>query len=950
MTFIARALFICCTLLMLYQPIPAANNSEAYTVQLTQLDPSSFPQFRIYVALNSATGAPLPNLTPTNFRLFEDEQEYPVLEAIPATDLAQDEFSRLAVALVLDNSFSMSLVVKQVEKAAISFIENLRKQDLAAIVMFDNHQSRLKARIRENFTAVKYSLKNKTQLKQLTDNTYIYDALFLACTAVDKIETLGRKAIVVLSDGNDNGSSTKLNQVITQARKSNIPIFPINFEKQADEQVLRRLAEETGGKYYFSPKTGDLAELYVNILKELQGQYRLSYQPDQRSWEKTSRKIRVEFQFDGHFASADRIFDTDLAYLGYLNLLYKEKVFTVKDQDYLDFLAQYPQNEWADDVQFKLGVFYEEHGEFQKAREIYQQLAQFPESEWQDDVLFHQGRMSAAQGNYQQAISEFQSLVTRFPKEKSTPAALLGLARAYRGQGDFLNAQKYYLRLKNEFPGSDLADEALLELSYLLRTEARLDQAKEYLNELVQKYPESNCAVHAYYELADIMQKEGKFSEAQNYCDLGLKATDDTTLIAKIYCKKGEIYQDNQNPDAARQAYNQVLANYGQNGFDDDARYGLARTCRQLKDFSGMREHYAALEQMHQQGENLSFELNEIDQQSGTIPPEDGGMITTLSGARFEVQPGNISFPLDVSIKAVPTPETDQNLAIAGKIYDFKANKERFLSPIRIALPYQEKWLAETHKDPRGFKLYSFQDGKWEVIPNSQVEPNEKLIFADVTHLSLKTIMYQPPLVLRFHDILFAFGQANLTTAALTQLDTVIQLLKRSSQLKLEIAGHTDNVGQDESNLLLSQKRAESIKNYLVKRGIAAKRIISKGYGEKYPITDNDTENSRQLNRRTEFVVISKGESDIVTDSPRHYLAPKFTIQLGQYALLNQALEEQNFYQQRGIKVDIIEHRQGQKISYSICEGRYEKTEEARNRAEQLKSQYKNLKYEIIER
>ncbi|MCI0515592.1 tetratricopeptide repeat protein [candidate division KSB1 bacterium] len=937
-------------LLIFITPVHPFNNPQIYDVQITQLDPSSFPQFQVYIAVSRTTGESVPNLTQANFRLFEDEQEYPVIEAIPALELTQDEFSRLAVALVIDNSTSMSSVVKLVEKAANSFIENLRKQDLAAIIVFDKDKPKLKARMRENFTSVKHSLKKKTPLNDLTPQTFIYDALFLACNAVDQIETLGRKAIVVLSDGDDNASSMNLNQVIARAKKGNIPIFPINFNKQADESVLRRIALETGGKYYYSPRAADLAELYVNILNELQGQYRLSYRTDQRNWSESTRTIRVEINIDAQLTDAQRTFEIDLAQLGYLNLIYKEKIFTVNDQDYLNYMSQFPQTEWSDDVQFKLGVFYEEHGEFQKARQIYQQLSQLPESEWQDDVIFRQGKMYAAQGNYEAAIKEYQTLVTRFPTERTTPAAHLGLARAFREQGDVVNAKNNYLKLKNEFAGSEFADEAILELYYLSTTEGNPDQAKAYLNELIQKYSESNCAVHAYYELATITQKEGNFATAQSYCEQGLKATNDQTLAAKIFCKKGELYLEAQDLVAAEQAYHQVLSNYPQNGYDDDARYGLAKTCRTRQDFSGMRQHYAALEQMHHQGEKLSFDLNEVDQQAGTIPPGDGGIITTLSGARFEIQPGNISFPLNVAVKAVSTPETAQNLAIAGKVYDFKADKTKFFSPIRIALPYQEQWFTETNKDPRGFKLYTEHDGQWEVIPNSQIDTTKQLIFADVTSLSLKTIMYQPPLVLRFTDILFDFGQASLTSTALTQLDTVVHLLQQSSPLKLEIAGHTDDIGNEESNLLLSQKRAESIKKYLVNRGIALNRIISKGYGEKYPVTENDTEKGRQHNRRTEFIVISKGESDIIADSPRRYRTPKFTIRLGQHTFLNQALEEQNFYQQRGIKVEIVEQSLNQKTIYTICEGIYENSAAALKRAEVLKSQYKNLKYEIIAR
>jgi len=74
----------------------------------------------------------------------------------------------------------------------------------------------------------------------------------------------------------------------------------------------------------------------------------------------------------------------------------------------------------------------------------------------------------------------------------------------------------------------------------------------------------------------------------------------------------------------------------------------------------------------------------------------------------------------------------------------------------------------------------------------------------------------------------------------------------------VEISGHTDNVGNDQSNIALSQARADVVANALVTKGIAKTRLISKGYGKNLPIAANDTEEGRQLNRRTEFKIISK--------------------------------------------------------------------------------------------
>jgi len=79
----------------------------------------------------------------------------------------------------------------------------------------------------------------------------------------------------------------------------------------------------------------------------------------------------------------------------------------------------------------------------------------------------------------------------------------------------------------------------------------------------------------------------------------------------------------------------------------------------------------------------------------------------------------------------------------------------------------------------------------------------------------------------------------------------------QNPDLKVEVQGHTDNIGSESSNQKLSEKRAEVVKNYLVARGVKADRIKVVGYGEKNPIADNKTADGRAMNRRIEFKVIN---------------------------------------------------------------------------------------------
>ena len=101
----------------------------------------------------------------------------------------------------------------------------------------------------------------------------------------------------------------------------------------------------------------------------------------------------------------------------------------------------------------------------------------------------------------------------------------------------------------------------------------------------------------------------------------------------------------------------------------------------------------------------------------------------------------------------------------------------------------------------------------------------------------------------------FDFDKAFVKTIYYPELKKVAEILKNNPNLKIEVAGYTDNIGSNEYNLKLSQKRAEAVKNVLINKfGIDPNRIIAKGYGKSYPLVPNTTDTNRALNRRVEIV------------------------------------------------------------------------------------------------
>jgi outer membrane protein OmpA-like peptidoglycan-associated protein len=106
--------------------------------------------------------------------------------------------------------------------------------------------------------------------------------------------------------------------------------------------------------------------------------------------------------------------------------------------------------------------------------------------------------------------------------------------------------------------------------------------------------------------------------------------------------------------------------------------------------------------------------------------------------------------------------------------------------------------------------------------------------------------------VIRLRGVNFAFDRAELTPASRPILDQAAQRLIQCGNEQLQVEGHTDSVGSDAYNQDLSERRARTVRDYLVSRGVNARRISAVGFGESKPVAPNDTPENRALNRRVE--------------------------------------------------------------------------------------------------
>jgi OOP family OmpA-OmpF porin len=109
--------------------------------------------------------------------------------------------------------------------------------------------------------------------------------------------------------------------------------------------------------------------------------------------------------------------------------------------------------------------------------------------------------------------------------------------------------------------------------------------------------------------------------------------------------------------------------------------------------------------------------------------------------------------------------------------------------------------------------------------------------------------------LLILENVNFDFNNAELSSGSEAILDQAVQVLKQNSGVSVDIEGHTDSRGADSYNQQLSEKRATSVKDYLVSKGVDASRLMSTGKGESSPVASNDTKEGRRKNRRVEFVV-----------------------------------------------------------------------------------------------
>jgi len=210
-----------------------------------------------------------------------------------------------------------------------------------------------------------------------------------------------------------------------------------------------------------------------------------------------------------------------------------------------------------------------------------------------------------------------------------------------------------------------------------------------------------------------------------------------------------------------------------------------------------------------------------------------------------------------------PSMRPDYVATISGKLVD-KKNQ-----PVAAEIRWEDletgKSIGQSKSDPADGsffivlplgKIYGYyvdKDQHFPISNNIDLRKNDKPVQI-VENIDIVTFkqMVEDSIAVPVNNLFFKFAESTLLSYSIPELKRIAKIIN-DNNLKVEIGGHTDNIGDDAQNQILSEKRAESVKEFLIAEGCIANNLITKGYGKTKPVTSNDSETGRAKNRRVEL-------------------------------------------------------------------------------------------------
>jgi outer membrane protein OmpA-like peptidoglycan-associated protein/Tol biopolymer transport system component len=256
---------------------------------------------------------------------------------------------------------------------------------------------------------------------------------------------------------------------------------------------------------------------------------------------------------------------------------------------------------------------------------------------------------------------------------------------------------------------------------------------------------------------------------------------------------------------------------------------------------------------------NLGYPINTVENEGSMVIAADGKTAYYASD-RSDTRGG-----LDIYTFTLPKyAQPRRTFYVAGKVYD-SLTKAPISSVVELAEISTGKLIQKIQSNEKGDFLVTLPTGR-----NYSFTVNRKgfLFYSDNFYLATpendttyqKNIPLQPLVKnaqIVLNNIFYETNKFTLKQESQAELNKVVQLLNENPTLKIEISGHTDNVGNSKQNQLLSNNRAMEVAKYIATKGVTKSRVVAKGLGSTRPIADNKSEAGRAKNRRTELKVIS---------------------------------------------------------------------------------------------
>ena len=275
------------------------SSQQAPTPELHPVDPYkisvSVSSVALHATVTNHNGSPVSGLGKGNFLVYEDD----VLQ--PIEYFSHDDIP-VTVGLVLDNSGSMHPNRDEVIAAGMAFARSSNPQDQMFVVNFNEYVS-LGLPAGTPFTDQTAQLQVALARFHANGETALYDALALALGHL-KLGNRDKKVLIVVSDGGDNASKYKLDQILTLAAQSDAIIYTVDIHVEDDldrnPKALRRLAAATGGEDFVVESLPEVVPICERIAHDIRAQYTLDYSPTNSKQDGAYRAIMVKAKAHGH--------------------------------------------------------------------------------------------------------------------------------------------------------------------------------------------------------------------------------------------------------------------------------------------------------------------------------------------------------------------------------------------------------------------------------------------------------------------------------------------------------------------------------------------------------------------------------------------------------------------------------------------------------------------------